>query len=80
MAAMKLFRAPLKYVQGKDALLNFYEDTKDLGSSYLFICSNSGYKSCKEKIEKSFEGTDSKLHFEVFGGISSNGEIEKRRN
>lgn len=79
MAVMKLFRAPLKYVQGKGALLNFYEDTKDLGSSYLFICSNSGYKICKSKIEKSFEGTDCKLHFEIFGGISSNGEIDKMR-
>lgn len=77
MAIMKLIRAPQKYVQGKGALLNFYGETKDLGSSFLFICSNSGYKSCKEKIEKSFEGTDCKLHFEIFGGISSNGEIEK---
>lgn len=79
MAAIKLFRAPLKYVQGKGALFNFYQETKDLGSSYLFICSNSGYKQCKDKIEKSFEGTDCKLHFEIFGGISSNGEIEKMR-
>lgn len=79
MAVKKLFRAPLKYVQGKGALLNFCEETKDLGSSFLFICSKSGYKGCKEKIEESFEGTDCKLHFEIFGGISSNGEIEKMR-
>ena len=79
MAVMKLFRAPLKYVQGKGALFNFYQETKDLGSSFLFICSNSGYKNCKSKIEKSFEGSDCKLHFEIFGGISSNGEIEKMR-
>jgi len=79
MAVMKLFRAPLKYVQGKGALFNFYQETKDLGSSFLFICSNSGYKNCKSKLEKSFEGSDCKLHFEIFGGISSNGEIEKMR-
>jgi len=79
MARMKLLRAPLKYVQGKGALLNFYEETKDLGSSFLFICSKSGYRGCKEKIEKSFEGSNCKLHFEIFGGISSNGEIEKMR-
>lgn len=77
---MKLFRAPLKYVQGKGALFNFYQETKDLGTSFLFICSKSGYKHCKNKIEKSFEGSDCKLHFEIFGGISSNGEIEKMRN
>lgn len=79
MAVTKLFRAPLKYVQGKGSLLNFYEETKDLGTSYLFICSNSGYKICKDKIEKSFHGSDCKVHFEIFGGISSNGEIEKMR-
>ena len=79
MAVMKLFRAPLKYVQGKGALFNFYQETKDLGSSFLFICSKSGYKNCKSKLEKSFEGSDCKLHFEIFGGISSNGEIEKMR-
>lgn len=79
MAALKLFRAPLKYVQGKGALLSFYENTKDLGKSFLFICSNSGYKQCKDNIEKSFEGSNCKLHFEIFGGISSNGEISKMR-
>lgn len=79
MAVMKLFRAPLKYVQGKGALFHFYQEVQDLGSSFLFICSNSGYKNCKDKIEKSFEGADVKLHFEIFGGISSNGEIEKMR-
>lgn len=79
MAVLKLLRAPLKYVQGKGALLKFYDETKDLGKAFLFICSNSGYKSCHEKIEKSFEGTGCKLRFEIFGGISSNGEIEKMR-
>jgi glycerol dehydrogenase len=79
MAILKLLRAPLKYLQGRGALLNFYEETKDLGSSYLFICSKSGYKYCHEKIEKSFEGSDCKLHFEVFGGVSSKSEIQKMR-
>jgi glycerol dehydrogenase len=79
MAVTKLLRAPLKYVQGKDALLNFYGETKDLGSSFLFICSKSAYKNCKSKIEKSFEESDCRLHFEIFGGISSNGEISKMR-
>lgn len=76
---LKLMRAPAKYVQGKDALLEVYENTKDLGSSFLFICSRSGYKTGKDKIEKSFEGTNTKIIFEVFNGISSNGEIERMR-
>ncbi|WP_125152935.1 glycerol dehydrogenase [Clostridium rectalis] len=80
MAVLKLLRAPLKYVQGKDALLKFYDETKELGNSFLFICSNSGYKNCFDKLKKSFEGTDCKMRFEIFGGTSSNGEIEKMRN
>jgi glycerol dehydrogenase len=76
---LKLMRSPLKYVQGQKALLNFYEETKDLGKSFLFVCSNSGYRNCHEKIEKSCEGKDAKLVFEVFGGMSSYGEIDKMR-
>ena len=38
MARTKLMRAPLKYVQGKDCLLKFYDETNNLGASYLFIC------------------------------------------
>lgn len=76
---LKLMRAPSKYVQGKDAFLEVYENIKDLGSSVLFICSNSGYKASKDKIEKSFEGTNAKIMFEIFSGISSTGEIERMR-
>ena len=76
---LKLMRAPSKYVQGKDALLKVYENTKELGKSFLFICSRSGYKASKDKVEKSFEGTGAKFLFEVFGGISSTGEIERMR-
>ncbi|MEY8353554.1 glycerol dehydrogenase [Lachnospiraceae bacterium 54-53] len=76
---LKLMRSPLKYVQGQGALLAVYEETKNLGKTFLFVCSNSGYKNCHEKIEKSFEGTDASLKFEVFGGVSSVGEVEKMR-
>ncbi|MCH3916820.1 MAG: glycerol dehydrogenase [Spirochaetia bacterium] len=74
---LKLMRAPSKYVQGKDAFLHTHELTKDMGSSFLFICSRSGYKQGKPKIEKSFEGSDAKLIFEVFHGKSSIGEIKR---
>ena len=76
---LKLMRAPSKYVQGKDAFLEVYENIKNLGSSVLFVCSNSGYKASKDKIEKSFEGTNAKIMFEIFSGISSTGEIERMR-
>lgn len=74
---LKLMRAPAKYVQGQDALSQVYEETKDLGKSFLFICSRSGHRNCYEKIEKSFSGKDAKILFEIFGGVSSIGEIEK---
>lgn len=72
-------RAPQKYVQGKDALLEFADQTMDLGSKFLFICSKSGKKATQSKIEKSFKGKDGSCRFEVFGGVSSKGEIEKMR-
>ncbi|SHO52011.1 glycerol dehydrogenase [Anaerocolumna xylanovorans] len=79
MAVLKLLRAPSKYLQGKGALLHFYEETKELGSSFLFICSNSGYKNCSEKLTESFKGSNCEFYFEVFKGISSTGEIERMR-
>ena len=44
MARLRMMRAPQKYVQGKDSLLHFHEEMKDLGDKWLFICSNSGHK------------------------------------
>lgn len=79
MARLRMMRAPQKYVQGKDSLLHFHEEMKDLGDKWLFICSNSGHKMCHHKIEKSFEGTTDIRRYEIFGGTSSVGEIEKMR-
>lgn len=79
MKLLRAMREPLKYVQGKDALLKFHEEMEYMGKRWLFICSNSGYKACHEKIEKSFEGSDDYRRYEVFGGISSKGEIEKMK-
>lgn len=80
MSQLKTMRSPQKYVQGKDALLSFAEETNFLGKKYLFVCSNSGYKACHDKLEQSFENSDTTRHYEVFGGISSVGEIEKMRS
>lgn len=74
---LKLMRAPSKYVQGPDALLKLYDEVKDLGKSFLFVCSRSGAKEAQPKIEKSFAGKDAKIQFEIFGGISSTGESKR---
>ena len=77
MKHLLLMRAPLKYIQGKDALLKFYENIKDFGDNYLFICSQSGFNATHEKLEKSFGNSKTKRIYEIFGGISSVGEIAK---
>lgn len=79
MARLRLMRAPQKYVQGKDALLQFHDEMTSLGDKWLFICSHSGYNACHDKIEKSFAGTDDVRRYEIFGGVSSVGEIERMR-
>lgn len=79
MARLRLMRAPQKYVQGRDALLQFHEEMKDLGDKWLFICSHSGYANCHDKIEASFGDAADVRHYEIFGGVSSTGEIEKMR-
>lgn len=79
MLRLRMMRAPQKYVQGKDSLLQFHKEMTSLGNKWLFICSGSGYNMTHDKIEKSFEGTDDIRHYETFGGISSVGEIEKMR-
>ena len=79
MSNLMLMRAPQKYVQGKDALLKFHDEMESLGHSWLFICSRSGYAATHDKIEQSFAGSDDRRRYEVFGGTSSVGEIERFR-
>ena len=79
MLRLRMMRAPQKYVQGKDALLHFHEEMKDLGNRWLFICSHSGYQSCHDKIEESYQGKDDYRQYEIFGGVSSVGEIERMK-
>ena len=77
---LKLMRAPAKYIQGKDALLSTYGETKNLGTSFLFICSRSGEKACRAHQEQSFAGKEAAIRFEIFGGHSSEGEIQRMRD
>ena len=65
MGRLRAMREPLKYVQGRDALLKFQEEMGYMGKRWLFVCSNS------------FGNSDDYRRYEIFGGISSNGEIAK---
>lgn len=77
MGRLRAMREPLKYVQGRGATLKFHEEMGYMGKRWLFVCSNSGYKACHDKIEKSFGDLDDYRRYEIFGGISSKGEIAK---
>ncbi len=50
-----------------------------MGKKWLFVCSNSGYKACHDKIEASFGDRDDYRRYEIFSGISSNGEVNRMR-
>ena len=80
MKRLRMMRAPLKYVQGKGALLQFHKEMEYMGKRWLFVCSNSGYKSCHDDLEKSFDGKDDYRRYEIFGGLSSVSEIKKMQN
>ena len=70
-------REPLKYVQGKDATLQFHNEMGYMGYRWLFICSRSGHSACHDNIEASFGDSEDYRRYEIFGGMSSNGEIAK---
>lgn len=79
MKLLRAMREPLKYVQGKGALLKFKEEMGYMGERWLFICSKSGYKACHDQVEQSFGDGPEYRRWEVFGGISSKGEIAKMK-
>ncbi len=45
MKMLRAMREPLKYVQGKNACLEFEKEMGYMGKRFLFVCSNSGYKA-----------------------------------
>ncbi|MGN9235228.1 glycerol dehydrogenase [Atopobiaceae bacterium HCP3S3_D6] len=60
-------------------MLKFKEEMGYMGQRWLFICSKSGYKACHDQVEQSFGDGPEYRRWEVFGGISSKGEIEKMK-
>jgi glycerol dehydrogenase len=76
---IKVMRTPLRYVQGRNSLLEMNEHVSTLGDSLFFVAGKTAMKVTKEKIEQSFEGSDKKLVFEKFNGISSMQEVDRMR-
>jgi Glycerol dehydrogenase and related enzymes len=77
---IRVMRAPSRYVQGKDALLDMKRHVKMLGDSFYVVGSKTALKTTKGNIEKSFEGSDISLIFELFNGQSSMAEINRIRD
>lgn len=77
MKLLRAMREPLKYVQGKDATLQFHNEMGYMGHRWLFICSRSGHSACHDNIEASFGDSEDYRRYEIFGGMSNNGEIAK---
>ena len=50
MKLLRAMREPLKYVQGKGALLKFKDEMGYMGKRWLFVCSKSGYKACHDQL------------------------------
>ena len=84
MLRLRMMRAPQKYVQGKDSLLQFHKEMTSLGDKWLFICSRSGYKMAHDKIEKSLKGhptsasTKSSAEFQVQGRSKKCGKSSEK--
>lgn len=77
---IRVMRAPSRYVQGKDALLDLKRHVESLGNTFYAIGSKSALKSTKAAIEKSFEGSDMSITFELFNGQCSMAEVNRVRD
>ncbi|ABK61323.1 MULTISPECIES: glycerol dehydrogenase [Clostridium] len=73
----KIVISPSKYVQGNGELKKIYDHIGNLGKSFLFIVSKSGFKRTGDVIKKSFKNTNSQITFEIFNGECSHNEIQR---
>ncbi|MDR3592471.1 MAG: glycerol dehydrogenase [Negativicutes bacterium] len=73
------FASPGKYIQGYDELSRIKKHISPLGSSFLVLASPGRLADLEETIRTSFEGSDTSLVFEPFGGECSKKETERLR-
>ena len=69
--------SPSRYVQGKEELLRLSKHVEALGKNLFILGSESGLKRVEATIQKSFEGSSCKLHFEAFNRECSKNEIHR---
>ncbi len=76
---MRIFGAPARYVQGKDALIHLGEEIQALGiqGNALVIISKNGEKAAGQKWIDSLKQTHMKWEVEKFTGECSDKEIER---
>ncbi len=73
----RTFISPAKYVQGPGEMKNLGKYAENYGKKALVLISAGGKRRSGADIEKSFEGTDTCLSFEIFNGECSRNEINR---
>jgi glycerol dehydrogenase len=73
----KIIMSPSKYIQSSGALRELQSYTKNLGSKFLVMASESGLKRTQSTIEAGFAGTDKSVAFTNFNRECSKKEIHR---
>lgn len=76
MLAKKII-SPGTYVQGAGEIKNIAAYCKRFGTKIFVIASESVMNLTRVKVEKAFEGTQSKLHFERFNRECTKNEVQR---
>jgi glycerol dehydrogenase len=74
---LTVMRAPSRYVQGTNAILELEKHVSSIGTKFYVVADEFVMNMTKEKIEQAFGGDTSKLVFEEFNGQSSMTEIRR---
>jgi glycerol dehydrogenase len=73
----KIIMSPRKYIQENGALGKLKDYAGGFGTNFLVLASDTGMKRIKDVVEKSFEGSDKQLVFQVFNKECSRVEIDR---
>lgn len=73
----KILKSPGKYVQGPGVLGEFDQYLQGMGNRLLILISQSGTKRICPTLDACFQGKDYDLHYEIFQGECSQGQIDR---